>query len=96
MVLDAMVGQVAGLSTAPYMGLVVGPSGDRLTSPANILEPTRTGDDIDSVDSFTVDLPRDGEPSIGLVGGEDDWSKEGFFAHLAGASRSLVEASWGE
>ena len=95
MVLDAVVGKVAGLSHAPYMGLVVGPSGDRLTSPANILETTRTGDDINSVDSFTVDWPRNGEPSFWLIGGEDDWSKVSFFAHLAGAPRSLVKTSWG-
>ena len=55
MVLDAVVGNVAGLSTTPYMGLVVGPSGDRLTRPAHILEATWTGDDIKSVDSFAVD-----------------------------------------
>ena len=95
MLLDAVVGEVACLSAAPYMGLVIGPSGDRFTSPANILVATRTGDDIDSINSFAVDWPGDGEPSFWLVGGEDDCSKVAFFAHLAGAPRSLVEASWG-
>ena len=76
------------------MGLVVGPSGDRLTGPANILETTRAGDDIDSITGFTVGWSGKREPSAWLVVGEDDWSEVTFLAKIAGAPRSLVETPW--
>ena len=66
------------------MGLVVGPSGDRLTGPANILETTRAGDDIDSINGFTPGWSGKREPSARLVGGKDDWSEVNSLAKIAG------------
>ena len=88
-------GQVAGLVSLPDVRLVVGPSGLRLGSPANIEQTTRTGYGINEVDSLTIDGRRDGEASSWKVRGSYDGGEGCFTANFTGAAWGLVEASGG-
>ena len=50
--LNAVLGQVAGQPALPNMGLVIGPSLLRIVRPANILQATRTGYDVHTMEGL--------------------------------------------
>ena len=88
-----VLGHVAGQPAPPNVGLVICPSLPWIICPADILQTTRTGDHVHTVESLTGDGLCQGEASAREDGRVDDGGEGGLCAQLAGAAWGLVETS---